>query len=104
MATLENFAIGDAKLYIENENSFSEWLQDIKSHIESLRNIHQQEEILQSYGQCIALNKALQNLNFYLQQKERIENFKKNIQDGINKEEADCLEGALNFKLSNLEH
>jgi|GEM_PF-3908816 len=100
---LESVLIGDALSYLQAETNYAEWLNNLTSFTESIKNIDPEttnsKDLLGIYGRSVVLKRILQDLNFYYGQKERLQLFEENVRDGIDPEEAKHIITALKYKL-----
>ena len=86
LEVLENYIIGDAKSYIEAfEPTYQNCLQTLIELTKTLKEFDYE--------------KITENISFYLQEKERINNFKTALSNGIDKVEAHFFSDILDFKL-----
>ncbi len=103
---LQNLIIGDAKFYLDSEKNCNEWINILKEEVQNIQNLKDSENpnsFIEIYGRSLKLQRILEDLNFYTEQKNRINNFTLNTNDGISKEEAECLIDVLKRKLESPE-
>lgn len=102
---LENYIVGDAKAYLkESQDTYFEWkkiLQDYSQKIEEIDTEPKDIEYLLSLlGKAQVLKNALIDMSYYLEEQNRVEAFRKAVQDGIDSKEASFYKSILKFKLN----
>ncbi len=104
LEVLENYVIGDAKSYVEAfEPTYQNCLQTLLKLTETLKEFdyekYSDNDLIIYFGKAKTLMKITENISFYLQEKERVNNFKVALSNGIDKVEASFFSDILDFKV-----
>ncbi|MDX1919143.1 MAG: hypothetical protein SFU25_00235 [Candidatus Caenarcaniphilales bacterium] len=102
---LENYIIGDAKAYLEeSKENYQEWKKILGEYSKQIENIDTNpkdiEYMLSLIGKAKVLRNALIDMSYYLEEKGRVDAFRKAIEDGIDSKEASFYKSILKYKLN----
>ncbi len=102
LGLLAEFMIGDAKYYVEaNRGAFEEGIKRLSTYNFSFATSTHPQEII---CKIKALKMSLRELQWYLAEKERVENFRRAMGDGVDMMESKYLEEIIEFKLKSENH
>lgn len=103
--TLELLIVGDARYYLKYENDFENWKVELKrllSEIDRIQPVGAKaiDELLRLQALCRDARTVLPGINYYLQEKERLQRFQTSTQSGVNPEVARILAEILREMIS----
>ncbi|MFN5538786.1 MAG: hypothetical protein ACK481_01815 [Candidatus Melainabacteria bacterium] len=106
---LENYIVGDATSYIKAfESSYQNNIQSLFEFAEQIKEIdtnpQSPEYLIELTGKARTLQRITTNISLYLQEKKRIDDFRKALSDGIDRCEAKFFASLLEFKLKSLDN
>lgn len=82
---LKLWIVGDADYYSRLENNYQDWIIELERLMKEVKQINQSSTDLTSFGKARALlldaMRVLGDIVFYLQQKERVQNFDSSTQE-----------------------
>jgi hypothetical protein len=104
LALLESYIIGDALTYTKTfEPMFLSSLQALYEYSEQIKSIdvnsQTPEYLIGLMGKAQTMQKIMENINSYLERKNRIDDFRKAINDGIDKKESALFADLIDFKI-----
>ncbi len=107
LTLLREVMIGEADNYITNENGKQAWIQKLKEYSSLIGELSQEalsgNYLFKMTGKSVTACRLAQDLNFYFQQAERVQNFNQSVNNGIDNLETKFLIDSLQYKLTSKE-
>jgi hypothetical protein len=106
LALAEAFMVGDAEAYVRLENDFQGWLTELDRLVTVLIHLRARldpPQLLDALGEVEDARRGLGNICNYLEQRERVEGYRRTIADGLDATRAKLLAELLQQKLDSAE-
>jgi hypothetical protein len=108
IALTELWIVGDAQSYVEEEKNYKEWMEEYNRLWESLAGYDNKncstQELFALSGLLEDATRISYNIANFLEKKERIDNFRLAVSDGLDKEEREALVDILRGKLKSADY
>lgn len=104
---IRNWIVGDAETYLNNENSFNDWVKLFNNILDTVETQYDlniiPDKILQLGAFIQIVNRLIPNINYYISERDRILSFERATSGGIDVSEATVYKDILLAKLESLD-